>query len=201
MGAGVAILVAAHSRSVGWNQALAMLPATYLMYSCCDGSGILVSGIVVPYSPVPGGRTIMQADCGGPVTAHEAPIDAPVARAVVSLVSSVCKKGLEPVISPRSSVRATDLAGRNDNRYCMRRNVKWGYCADPLFPIIGSYFQPSGRLKIGSSVDDGAWKIASTTSSGIRSGSEPDKIRSTFAVQLPRLRMRNETTRILQSRL
>ena len=37
MGAGVAALVTAYSHLVGWNQALAMLPATYLMYAYCDG--------------------------------------------------------------------------------------------------------------------------------------------------------------------
>lgn len=36
MGAGVATLVAAYGRVVGWEQALAMLPATYLMYAYCD---------------------------------------------------------------------------------------------------------------------------------------------------------------------
>ena len=37
MGAGVAALVTAYGHVVGWEQALAMLPAAYLMYSYCDG--------------------------------------------------------------------------------------------------------------------------------------------------------------------
>ena len=37
MGAGVSALVIAYSRVVGWPQALAMLPAAYLMYSYTDG--------------------------------------------------------------------------------------------------------------------------------------------------------------------
>ena len=36
MGAGMAALVTAYGHIVGWEQALAMLPAAYLMYSYCD---------------------------------------------------------------------------------------------------------------------------------------------------------------------
>jgi len=38
MGAGVAVLVIAYSRAAGWEQALAMLPAAYLIYSYVDGN-------------------------------------------------------------------------------------------------------------------------------------------------------------------
>jgi len=37
MGAGISALVIAYSRVAGWEQALAMLPAAYLMYSYTDG--------------------------------------------------------------------------------------------------------------------------------------------------------------------
>ena len=37
MGAGVAVMVIAYSRVVGWSQALALLPAAYLIYVYCDG--------------------------------------------------------------------------------------------------------------------------------------------------------------------
>ena len=37
MGAGVAMLVITYSRVVGWGQALAVLPAAYLIYVYCDG--------------------------------------------------------------------------------------------------------------------------------------------------------------------